>query len=601
MKKNSFSNVVKTSLLFVGISLLLWNCRKQEFHEGVVFENFSSAYKQRTISLSELADVKKYIDEINSSNEVGKTSEIEGAIFDQDNVIEVIDTIQNTNYSLRFTYPDTPAGEFYNLIIGRTPEGELTTPFVLKYVCDEDFVDNYIANDFDIHYFKGVIKLHTYTDFFSLGAFSKTTDCPPEHDDVGDPIECEEQPLDGSSMTGGGSNNGDNNGNPYSGNNSGISFGGAGSPCSFRVTDNGPCAEGGTAIHPPSACGAGTGVQHVLIIECATESKTTTTNDCPSCATTNPVGGIGLNQPSIGRMRVDLIRRLQMNDSNQINWVNDDMNNQNVIDIISFLNLHKPLDGNDDTPYAINFAQSAVEALVNNGEVDFLEKIILDGDLKENDCLYSVYTDMGKATTFANYLENFDGDMSVANLRLKYDEDFESNHPDYTSALAITLPPQNYLIDIIFNGDENLDVSIHDKPKLIIALCFIHEMIHAEIYRKMLSAAQLGNLNSNGWTIQQQIDFVNNLRNDFPGLYDYYYQRWHPDWGHQIMAQHYLNIIVSALSEYDNNQNSLETYEALAWIGLYDTISWNNLPPQQQQNHITNRQNFENNATDICN
>ena len=228
MKKNSFSNVVKTSLLFVGILLLLWNCRKQEFHEGVVFENFSSAYKQRTISLSELADVKKYIDEINPSNEIGKTSEIEGAIFDQDNVIEVIDTIQNTNYSLRFTYPDTPAGEFYNLIIGRTPEGELTTPFVLKYVCDEDFVDNYIANDFDIHYFKGVIKLHTYTDFFSLGAFSKTTDCPPEHDAVGDPVECEEQPLDGSSMTGGGSNNGDNNGNPYSGNNSGISFGGAG-------------------------------------------------------------------------------------------------------------------------------------------------------------------------------------------------------------------------------------------------------------------------------------------------------------------------------------------------------------------------------------
>tara|TARA_B110000908_G_C10088349_1_gene372798 strand:- start:75 stop:863 length:789 start_codon:yes stop_codon:yes gene_type:complete len=251
---------------------------------------------------------------------------------------------------------------------------------------------------------------------------------------------------------------------------------------------------------------------------------------------------------------------------------------------------------------AKEFGEGAVEALVNNGEVDFGEEVILDADLKENDCLYSVYTEMGKAPTFANYLENFDGDMSVANLRLKYDESFANNiDPEYHNALAITLPPQNYLIDIIFNGDENLDASIHDKPKLIIALSFIHEMIHAEIYRKMLSAAQLGNLNSNGWTIQQQIDFVNNLRNDFPGLYDYYYQRWHPNWGHQIMAQHYLDIIVSALSEYDNDQNSPETYEALAWIGLYDTISWNNLSPEQQQNHITNRQNFESNATDICN
>ena len=421
MKKNSFSNVVKTSLLFVGISLLLWNCRKQEFHEGVAFENFSSAYKQRTISLSELADVKKYIDEINPSNEVGKTSEIEGAIFDQDNVIEVIDTIQNTNYSLRFTYPDTPSGEFYNLIIGRTPEGELTTPFVLKYVCDEDFVDNYIANDFDIHYFKGVIKLHTYTDFFSLGAFSKTTDCPPEHDDVGDPVECEEQPLDGSSMTGGGSNNGDNNGNSYSGNNSGISFGGAGSGCSFWVTDNGPCAEGGTEIHPPSACGAGTGVQHVLIIECATESKTTTTNDCPSCATTNPVGGIGMNQPSIERMRVDLIRRLQMNDSNQINWVNDDMNNQNVIDIISFLNLHKPLDGNDDTPYAINFAQSAVEALVNNGEVDFKELVIIIDTPDDN------YDYQGDKQHIPNPLTLSNGENIIVTFETYTSDDKSSN------------------------------------------------------------------------------------------------------------------------------------------------------------------------------
>ena len=59
--------------------------------------------------------------------------------------------------------------------------------------------------------------------------------------------------------------------------------------------------------------------------------------------------------------------------------------------------------------------------------------------------------------------------------------------------------------------DNISEIALNEKPKLIIALSFIHEMIHAEIYRKMLSAAQLGNLNTNGWTIQQQIDFVNNL------------------------------------------------------------------------------------------
>mgnify|MGYP001292621453 CR=1 FL=1 len=120
MKKIPLNNIVKTSLLLVGISLLLWNCRKQEFYEGIVFEELSDNFKQRTISLSDLSDVKKYIDEIIPTNGISKNSEIEGAIFDEDNVLEVIDTLQNTNYSLRFTYPDTPAGEFYNLVIGRT-------------------------------------------------------------------------------------------------------------------------------------------------------------------------------------------------------------------------------------------------------------------------------------------------------------------------------------------------------------------------------------------------------------------------------------------------------------------------------------------------
>ena len=405
MKKIPLNSIVKTSLLLFGISLLLWNCRKEEFHNDIVLENFSSAYKQRTISLSELADVKKYIDQINPSNELGKTSEIEGAIFDQDNVLEVIDTLQNTNYSLRFTYPDTPASEFYNLIIGRTPEGDLTTPFVLKYVCDEDFVDNYIANDFDIQYFKGVIKLHKYTDFFSLDAFSRTTDyCPPELDAVGDPQVCEEQPIDGSSLSGGGSNNGGNYGDPNSGNDSGSSVGGGGLECSFWVSTNGPCAEDGTEIHPPEACGAGTGVQYVLIIECNMQRQTRTTNDCPSCSDTNPDGGIGLNQPSMESMREDLMRRLQMNDSNQINWVNDDMNNQNVIDIISFLNLHKDPNGND-TPYAINFAQEAIDLLERISDSKFERYKELYDLIKENPWVLLEDCIVGSGLDTSHYLD----------------------------------------------------------------------------------------------------------------------------------------------------------------------------------------------------
>jgi len=244
---------------------------------------------------------------------------------------------------------------------------------------------------------------------------------------------------------------------------------------------------------------------------------------------------------------------------------------------------------------------------VEDEDEDFDDHIFVDEEFKENECLLSVYEDMGKATTFNNYLQNFDGDMSVSHLRFKYDENFSNTfQPEYHNAIAITEPPlgtQNvadYNINITFNGDMNLTSSIHNKPDLIIAVSFIHEMIHAEVFRKMLSAAQFGNLDPDNMTPQQQLDFVYNLHNNFDGIWDYYVDRWREDWGHQLMAEHYIDIIVSAVSEYDNNSHSLDTYKALAWVGLYDTIAWNNLLPEQQEAHENNLQNYIDNATDIC-
>lgn len=240
----------------------------------------------------------------------------------------------------------------------------------------------------------------------------------------------------------------------------------------------------------------------------------------------------------------------------------------------------------------------------------FYDRVFIDDDFRNEPCLKSVYDAMGKGMTFQGYLENFEPEFSVAHLRFKYDKNFGNNHPDATTALAITEPPlagasennvANYNINITFNGDVNLDASIHDKPKLIIAVAFIHEMIHAEVFRKMLSAAQQGHLNTNLYTTQNRIDYINSLRNNFEGIYDYYVDRWKPNWGHEQMAQHYRDIIVSAISEYDNNQHTQEVYEALAWIGLQDTIAWNNLTQSERDNITQTRTNFINNDTDKCN
>lgn len=246
------------------------------------------------------------------------------------------------------------------------------------------------------------------------------------------------------------------------------------------------------------------------------------------------------------------------------------------------------ISNNFSTPSA-HFAKEAIDAMMRGGEVDFTYRIIKDPTFENNPCLNNVYTQLGNAPTFQNYLQNFDGDFSVANLKLKGSASLSSLINAETSA------PENYLITITFNTN-NLN-----RPALSIARTFIHELIHAEIYRKLLSVAGSPSISL---TQAQLIQ----LRNNYPGLYDYYMRyMWNIPPGqapsgaqHEAMAQHYRGIIKQALKEYDNNSQSDETYEALAWEGLINTVAWNNLSQSQKNNITTIINNFENSNTN-CN
>lgn len=235
------------------------------------------------------------------------------------------------------------------------------------------------------------------------------------------------------------------------------------------------------------------------------------------------------------------------------------------------------------------FADEAFEALIGGGEVDFTYRIIKDPSFVENPCLHNVYIQLGEAPTSQNYLNNFDGDFSVANLKLTTSTTLPNSENAETSA------PENYLITITFN-ENNLD-----RPSLSIARTFIHELIHAEIFRKLLSVAGAPSIQ---FTQAQLIQ----LKESYPGLYDYYMRwKWNIPVGqspssaqHEAMAQHYRSIIEQALREYDNNSQTDEVYEALAWEGLKETVAWNNLSPSQKGNINQIISNFENNNPD-CN
>src|SRR5690606_35952560 len=186
---------------------------------------------------------------------------------------------------------------------------------------------------------------------------------------------------------------------------------------------------------------------------------------------------------------------------------------------------------NECSEEAKDFAEAVLDA-GSDAEVDYPYEVIIDSTFKNTPCLYNVYEAMGKAPTFNNYLQNFEPQFSVAHLRFSSSSSLPSNTNAETSA------PQNYVITITFN-ENNLN-----RPSLSVARTFIHEMIHAEMFRKLLAVAQNPN-------IQLDQNQLIQLRNDYPGLYDYYMRwKWNVPLGqspssaqHQAMAQHYRGII----------------------------------------------------------
>lgn len=181
--------------------------------------------------------------------------------------------------------------------------------------------------------------------------------------------------------------------------------------------------------------------------------------------------------------------------------------------------------------------------------------IVVEESFANNPCLSSVYAKAGKAPSFDNILKNFDGEFSVANLILSAGVD-----ATYPNANAVTYPPSNYNIEVKFNPN-NLD-----RPSLSVAGTLIHELIHAEMYRKLLSVAQEPEYS---WTQS----FINSIRNDFPGIYYYYME--YKDWQHEQMASHYRSTMKQALREFDASYSN-DIYEALAWNGLQGTVAFEN-------------------------
>ena len=183
--------------------------------------------------------------------------------------------------------------------------------------------------------------------------------------------------------------------------------------------------------------------------------------------------------------------------------------------------------------------------------------------------LNRIYEEAKKSERFKKYLQKFEPEASVAHLMFNIGNT-ENN------TLADTRVPNEYWIEIIFN--KNIDWN--NRPEIVVAYAFIHEVIHAEMYRQLLEVA-----NKNGSIDLVKLQqYVNNNKKE---LFNEYIKNATKasNYQHDIMAKKYINVVVDFLKEMYGSNYTDKEYLTIAWMGVQNTDAWNNLPKKEREEY----------------
>ncbi|KLT64713.1 hypothetical protein [Pedobacter sp. BMA] len=173
---------------------------------------------------------------------------------------------------------------------------------------------------------------------------------------------------------------------------------------------------------------------------------------------------------------------------------------------------------------------------------------------------------------FKATLNNFIGETKNIDLT------FKLGYIDQESGFTT---PGNTLVRPSSWNSKNIDIIIASNvidslSSIQVAITLLHEGIHAEIYRKLLSINGPGNLNNQ----------------NFPSMFNLYQQySISRGFSHEYMANYYVDIMANAIKEYDKSRFDIDYYKAIAWNGLKGTNYYETSLTTQQKNEIETKKN----------
>ena len=118
----------------------MWNCEKEEIsHIEQVLS--TEKFHSRRISGSEIPNIINLINKETKNVLTTKSSSSTNyGELDLEDIVEVIDTIGNTNYSFRISNIDDDGLSLYNLIVHTDDDDGIDTPYIIKYTMEESMV-----------------------------------------------------------------------------------------------------------------------------------------------------------------------------------------------------------------------------------------------------------------------------------------------------------------------------------------------------------------------------------------------------------------------------------------------------------------------------